>query len=253
MRPAFRASPPGAAADSAALRQGGPRQLGQAQRRRSSGGNRQGLILAEPSPTRALARLQDQRRAQQDSRLGSHKEWTGIVAGDLQQGALEAAWELEEGIDHGAPAVPMLGGSAAHERHGSQPRLPGHEPKRLHAMRSCGAAEPPGCGLGPMGLHAAALDEQIALLELDLAQLEGAPSPIAQLKQRAGVAAGGGSPPARQARQQQQPDDDARSIAAWRPNNAFQAAPDASRRDAQSGCGTRQLQSPGVSTPGDRG
>ena len=195
-------------------------------------------------------------------RQAEDPSWWELEAG------VEPAWQLEEGMQHG--------GSAALDW--PAPGLPEPEPGHPSAAAVLPLKEP-----GLMQLYTSVLDEQIALLECDLAQLESAPSPIAQLKQlatgagrprpqkaagtrspiselkqRAGRAVGGDLTPARRAQQQQQEqqrpqqqDDEAGSIAAWRPNRAFQAAPAPLTQDAQGACGMQQLMSPGGDTPGD--
>ncbi|KAL4427721.1 hypothetical protein ABPG75_001810 [Micractinium tetrahymenae] len=277
-----------------ALRQGTSwQQPGQLQPH-SGSRDRQDLIPGETSPTRALARLQEQRRAQQGSRLGSHKEQPDSAAAqrlkavrqaadacswDLEP-ALEPAWQLEEDDEQGEPAalVPSSGAAQQQRRATKPPRLelpqPGPAPPAAAAVLP--VQEP-----GLMQLYTSALDEQIALLESDLANLESAPSPIAQLKQltaargrprshevassyspiaqlkqQASGAAAGKAPPAgqqppppAQQHQQQQKHKEVGSIAAWRPNSAFQAAFEPPRREAQGARGMQQLMSPGGDTP----
>lgn len=248
----------------------------------SGAGNHDGLIGAEPSPTRALVRLHEQRRHQQGSRLAVPERQQGDEAA-VQLGVQQA--------QHGHGLLDLAHSLQQQER--QQPKV--------HLQLS-GAADAAGAAkmvataqVLPvrdgrlMQLYSLALDEQIALMESDLAQLSEALSPIAQLQKAAAAAAAAGKllpgkaapaagkqdgvdggqridAPASQT-VQQKPQEQQRqerqhregTIAAWRPNGAFApepaAEPDAAvAAPAQNGTrGMQQLMSPGGGTPGAAG
>jgi hypothetical protein len=185
----------------------------------STGSGGGGLIAAEPSPTRALLRLQEQRRHQQGSRLG------GPQPGD----------------EDGAIPFPFVDDS------GSQPSSAAKQrpPPQLLQLPAAAQVLPVQDGR-LMALYSSALDDQITLLESDLAQLTEAPSPIVRLQQRqaaakvaampakpalpaaaplpAAVPGTGTGAKQQQRRQQAAPAATSSAIGAWRPNSAFDSA-----------------------------
>lgn len=226
----------------------------------------QDLISAEPSPTRALARLQEQRRQQQGSRLAVRERQRG--SGEEAHGLLDLTSSLQQPGQPPKVQLQLSGGATA-----------------AGAAKVVAAAEVLPVQDGRlMQLYSLALDEQIALLEGDLAQLSAAPSPIARLQKAAAAGAAGGrllpagaapavgkqggtpmaqhadapAPLAKQQGQQQpqeqQPGEEA--IAAWRPNGAFVPEPAAEPAAAAAAPaqrptrGMQQLMSPGGGTPG---
>ncbi|KAI7842691.1 hypothetical protein COHA_003622 [Chlorella ohadii] len=226
----------------------------------------QDLISAEPSPTRALARLQEQRRQQQGSRLAVRERQQGGV--EEAHGLLDLANSLQQPGQPPKVQLQLSGGATA-----------------AGAAKAVAAAEVLPVQDGrPMQLYSLALDEQIALLEGDLAQLSAAPSPIARLQKAAAAGAAGGrllpagaapavgkqggtpmaqhaDAPAPLAKQQgqQQPQEQQLgegAIAAWRPNGAFVPEPAAEPAAAVAAPaqrptrGMQQLMSPGYGTPG---
>ncbi len=227
----------------------------------------QDLISAEPSPTRALARLQEQRRQQQGSRLAVRERQQGDGE-EAQHGLLDLTNSLQQ---PGQPPKVQLQLSGAATAAGAAKAVADAEVLPVQDGRL-------------MQLYSLALDEQIAMLEGDLAQLSAAPSPIARLQKAAAAGAAGGrllpagaapavgkqggtpmaqhadapAPLAKQQGQQQpqeqQPGEEA--IAAWRPNGAFVPEPAAEPAAAAAAPaqrptrGMQQLMSPGGGTPG---
>jgi hypothetical protein len=183
----------------------------------SAGSGSGGLIEAEPSPTRALLRLQEQRRHQQGSRLG------GPQPGD----------------EDGATPFPSVDDSGSQPSSAAKRRPP---PQQLQLPAAAQVLPVQDGRL--MALYSSALDDQITLLESDLAQLTGAPSPIARLQQRQAAAKVAATPakpalpvaaqlPAavpgtgakqQQRRQQAAPAATSSAIGAWRPNSALNSA-----------------------------
>ena len=267
-------------------------------------GSHDGLISAEPSPTRALVRLQEQRRQQQGSRLAVPVRQQGDEAA-VQLGGQQA--QHGHGLLDLPPSLQQQERQQAQHGHGLLDLAPSlqqqeRQQPKVHLQLS-GAADAAGAAKMAataqvlpvrdgrlMQLYSLVLDEQISLLESDLAQLSGAPSPIAQLQKAASAAAAAGKllpgkaapaagkqdgvdggqridAPASQAVQQKPQEQQLQkqqqregTIAAWRPNGAFVpesvAEPDAAAMAAPARNGTRgmqQLMSPGGGTPGAAG
>ena len=189
------------------------------------------LIAAEPSPTRALARLQEQRRQQQGSRLGEHQP--------RQPADCELLSPPSSSGKAGLPTKQRLG-------------LAAQSPAALSAKLPAAAQPAPPVQDGRLiQLYTSVLDEQIALLESDLAQLADAPSPVAQLQKRA--VAAGAAPLRKGHAAQREPAQQPGAIGAWRSNGAFVAEATAGRASAgegdQGGRGMQQLMRPGGDTP----
>lgn len=180
-----------------------------------------GAMPAEPPPARALLRLQEQRQRQQSSRLGA----------PTQQQEQPASWDAT-GAEWGAS------GQADGELL-SPPSSSGRASQ--HAQQQPDAAA---LNRHETQAHSSALDQQIALLESDLAQLDAAASPIAQLCKAAAEAR---SPALAFPRwQQQQPGlrQPRVGIAAWRPNGVFHS--EAQQPAAAVGAVGQYLLSPGA-------
>ena len=238
----------------------GARLTGKAALRRGSswldgecdGGGSGDRIPAEHSPTRALLRLQEQQRTQQGSRLGARPESAdgALAAQQDRQAALGweasvAGWQAE-GNFHAQ--LPQGDKQQQQQQQGRRAKPPLLQLAAAAQQQAGAAAALPLQDGRLMQVYAAALDEQIALLEGDLAQLSEEPSPIAKLQ--AAAKAGAIRDPqvqqqqAQQQRQAQQGGGRDR-IAAWRPNGAFQRASD----KGQGAGGLRELVSPGADTP----
>lgn len=227
----------------------------------AAAGDAGGLILADASPTRALLRLQEQRRHQQGSRLGTQQP-PPYQQQEQQRPSWEDAagsWQRQLGAKAGGDLLSPPSSSSGPS--GRQP----HAAKAAATAKAAAAAVLPVQDSRLMQLYSSALDEQIALLESDLAQLggDGASSPITQLCKQAAAAAtvGPGSKPpplALPAAGQQVPlseaaveqQQQAAAISAWRPNGAFAEEPAAPGGCGESYRGMQQLLSPGGPTPG---
>lgn len=182
-----------------------------------------GTTQAEASPTRALLRLQEQRQHQRGSRLGAPVQ-------QQEQPSWEAAGARADGELLSPPSSSGRGS--------------------LRSQQPGAAAGPAAVAALPDGRLAhtfsSALDEQIALLESDLAQLDSAPSPITQLCKAAAEAR---PPPLALPRgqQQQRGQQGQAGIAAWRRNGAFDAEGQQQPAAAGGGgAGQHQLLSPGA-------
>ena len=233
-----------------------------------------GLIPAEPSPTRALLRLQEQRRQQQGSRLGMQQQqrqehpvgWEDAVAGwqlDLAEplAAADAANPSAKGRG-GRLELESCGELLSPPSSGARPagRPHHHQNQALQQQKTAlpAAAVLPVQDGRLMQLYSVALDEQIAALETDLAQLgvAGAAALAAQLppkgpgdaptadpagKQQAAVPSaelgsscgaakaqvqlpGGAEAPALREQRQHKEGQLQGAIGAWRPNSTFDAA-----------------------------
>eukprot|EP00887_Chlorella_sp_A99_P003111 scaffold9.g3111.t1 len=191
-------------------------------------------IAAEPSPTRALQRLQEQRRQRQGSRLG------GAPDGAESQHHLEQGRHL---LGHHAAPVPLVDEEG--RQHCTLPPAPVARPSSAPQA----AAVLPVQDRRLMSLYASALDEQIAVLEADLAQIAGEPSPITRLQVAARAAAAAQAAAAAPAGSGGAGSNgagtgmDAAEAGTWRPNAAYQQQAVGPGAADRSGLGT--LQSPG--------
>jgi hypothetical protein len=263
---------------------GSPASLrGDSDEEHGGGDGGEGLIPAEPSPTRAFARLQEQRRQRQGSRLGAQPlrrdaSGGGGEADAAQRGWKAAAtgWQLEQSEVAGEAAHRgqhvRLDNDSGSLRPGLRPGLepvsppnacpraaPHAPPAQPSTQQGEGARLPATLLSGDaqqLRLYSSALDEQIAALETDLEQLGlgGGPSPIAllQAQARAGAAAapaeaGRARPQAAAAAQQQRQQEAVqppRSAAAESPGMAARR-PSSATAASSAGKGPLHLSRPG--------